>query len=113
MSDELPERSYSAFWPVLIILAAFVISYSIQLFEVISSRSSIVHQLDLDKPDVTVPNAEAVHQRFGKLVEDLVQTAQKDPNAALVVRQAIQAGILRVQRAPSNANSTNAAPASP
>jgi len=108
MSDDPSERSYSAFWPVLILLAAFAISYFYQLFEVISQRSMVDRQYAQLAPDVS--KAQAAQDRLVALMKDVVATSAKDPNAALVVREAKQAGIIR-ERPPTA--STNAAPANP
>jgi hypothetical protein len=110
MSDEYPERSYSAFWPVVILLAAFAIFFCVQLYLVIENRSRAVHQLEVNEPNV--PKAAAFHDRLTALLKDLIATSQKDANAATVVREALQAGILR-QRAADSAVSTNSAPANP
>jgi hypothetical protein len=108
MSDENPERSYSAFWPVLILLAAFAVSYFYQLFEVISQRSMIDKQYAQMEPNIS--KAQAAQDRLVKLMQDLVATSAKDPNAARIVNEAKQAGIIRER--PPTAN-TNAAPANP
>ena len=108
MSEEYPERSYSAFWPVLILLVAFAISYFYQLFEVISQRSAIDRQYAQLAPDIS--KAQAAQDRLVALMKDLVATSAKDPNAARVVQAAKQAGIIRERPA---AASTNAAPANP
>ena len=110
MSDELSDRSYSAFWPVLILVAAFTISNFYQLYELIAHRSAVKHQIDLGMPNV--PKAQAAQDRLVSLLKDLVNTAQKDPNALQIVREATQAGIVR-ERPNAPAPSTNAPAASP
>jgi hypothetical protein len=107
MSDENSERSYSAFWPVLILLAAFAGSYFYQLFEVISQRSMIDKQYAQMEPNIS--KAQAAQDRLVKLMQDLVATSAKDPNAARIVNEAKQAGIIRERPAAS----TNTAPANP
>jgi hypothetical protein len=108
MSDDTEEQSYSAFWPVLILLAAFAISYFYQLFEVISERGMVDKQYEQLAPNIS--KAQAAQDRLVALMKDLVATSAKDPNAARIVAEAKQAGIIRERPAPA---STNAAPASP
>ena len=108
MSDDQNERSYSAFWPVLILLTAFAISYFYQLYEVISQRGMIDRQYEQLAP--SLPKAQAAQDRLVALMKDVVATSARDPNAALIVREAKQAGIIRERPAPA---STNAAPANP
>jgi hypothetical protein len=109
MTDELPERTFSAFVPVLILLLALTISNGIQVYALLAQRSQVTHQLDQAVPNI--PKAQAAHDRLVALLKDLVSTAQAgDTNARTVVMEATQAGIIR-QR-PASA-STNAAPANP
>jgi hypothetical protein len=110
MSDELSDRSYSAFWPVLILVAAFTISNFYQLYELISHKSAVDHQLELGMPNVK--NAQAAQDRLVALLKDLVATSPKDPNALQIVREATQAGIVR-ERANTPATSTNTPAATP
>jgi len=114
MSDEISERSYSAFWPVLILVATFTISNFYQLYELLSHKSAVDQQIEQIKPNI--PKAQAAHDRLIALLKDVLATAQKDPNALLVVREATQAGIVR-QRPPAagatTATGTNAATATP
>jgi len=108
MSEEYtPERTYSAFWPMLIFLVAFIISSFYQLYEVLEHRSAVNKQYDMES--VNLPKAQAAQTQLVSLMNDLLATAAKDANAAQIVREAKQAGIIR-DRAPG---STNAAPANP
>lgn len=106
MNDELPERSYSAFWPLVILLAAFLVSYAVQLYAVITTRSQAATRLEQVLPNI--PKAQAAHDRYIALVKDLVATSQKDQNAATIVTELKRAGILR-----ERPNGTNAPPATP
>jgi hypothetical protein len=109
MSEEYttPERSYSAFWPVLIFLAAFAISCFYQLYEVSAHRSFLQKQYATAQPDIK--KAEDTQARLVALMNDLLTTATKDTNAAQIIHEAKQAGIIR-ERQPAD---TNAAPANP
>lgn len=108
MNDELPERSYSAFWPLTILLVAFVITYAAQLYSVINLRSQTSSRLEQIMPNI--PKAQAAHDRYIALVKDLVATSAKDQNAATVVGELKKAGILRER---PNTNAAPAAPATP
>ncbi len=110
MSDELSEPSYSAFWPVLILVAAFTISNFYQLYERTAHWSAVNHQIATNKP--IVAKAQAAQDRLVALLKDLVATAQKDPNAAQIMREVTQAGIVRERQNPP-ATSTNTPAANP
>jgi hypothetical protein len=109
MSEEYttPERSYSAFWPVLIFLAAFAMLSFYQFYEVQAHRSYLQKQFAAAQPEIK--KAEDTQSRLVSFMNDLLTTASKDTNAAQIVHEAKQAGILRER--PST--DTNAAPANP
>ncbi len=110
MTDELPERSYSAFVPVLILAIAFLVSYSIQLYAVISERSSVNAQIQQAMPNI--PQAQAYREHYINLINDLLKTSQGgNANATQIVNELKRAGILRER--PAGAAGTNAAPANP
>jgi hypothetical protein len=114
MSDELSDRPYSAFWPVLILVATFTISNLYQLYELLAHRSAVQQQIEQAKPNI--PKAQAAHDRLIALLKDVVATSQKDQNALLVVREATQAGIIRQRPSgstPPPATDTNATTATP
>jgi hypothetical protein len=106
MSEEYtPERSYSAFWPILIFLTAFAISCFYQLYEVSAHRHYLQTQFSAAQPDIK--KAEDTQARLVALMNDLLSTATKDANAAQIIHEAKQAGIIRERQA----GDTNAAPA--
>ena len=108
MSEEFTrERTYSAFWPILIFLTAFTISSVYQLYGVLAQRSYFASQYQAVASDL--PKAQAAQSRLVALMNDLLSTSAKDNNAALIIREAKQAGILRDRPA----GDTNAAPANP
>ena len=102
-----PERTYSAFLPIFIFLAAFAILSFYQLYGVMAQRSYFARQDEAAAPDVA--KALAAQNRLVNLMNDLIATSKKDSNAALIIREAKQAGILRDRPAAG----TNAAPANP
>jgi hypothetical protein len=81
---------------------------SYQLYAINSQRLAINKQYEALEPAI-VPsqNAEA---KLRAIVQDLIQMSAKDPNAAQILKESIQAGILHV----NNTAGTNAtAPAAP
>lgn len=107
MSEEYIERPYSAFWPIVIFLTAFVLSCFYQLYEVEAHRSAVNTQIVNAAP--SLKNAQAAQDRLVALMNDLIATSKTDNNAAAIIREAKQAGILRER--PNT--DTNAAPAQP
>jgi hypothetical protein len=104
MNEQLEERRYSVFWPILIFLVAFAISSFYQL-------SQLVHQHEVLQQRYTaeaasLPKAQEAQNRLVSLINDLVSTGAKDPNAALVVQEAKQAGILHEKPPAARSSST-------
>jgi hypothetical protein len=111
MSDEFdltPDNNYSTFWPLLILVSGFLIWFGIQDYGLNSQRSADEKQFQAALP--TINEAQNVSTKYKALVNDLFQTAQKDPAAAQIVKDAIQAGMLRVQQNATNSVATPAAP---
>jgi hypothetical protein len=107
MSEESTERTYSAFWPMVIFLGAFALSCFYQLYEIEAHRSAV--NGEIEAAALTLKNAQAAQDRLGALINDLSSTAKMDPNAAAIIREAEQAGMLRVRSNPD----TTAAPTAP
>jgi hypothetical protein len=107
MSEETTERTYSAFWPMVIFLAAFALSCFYQLYEVEAHRNAVNGEIEAAAP--TLKNAQAAQDRLGALISDLNSTAKTDNNAAAIIREAEQAGMLRVRPNPD----PTAAPTAP
>ncbi len=91
---------------MLIFLAAFALSCIYQLSQVLEQRSLLVSRYSAEA--VNLPRAEEARDRLVGLVNDLIATSAKDPNAALIVQEAKQAGILH-----DKSSSTNSAPSNP
>jgi predicted negative regulator of RcsB-dependent stress response len=104
------ETKYSAFWPLLILLIALLIWTGYQDWAMNKQRSVASQQLEAATP--TINQAQNVEARYKALMEDLIQTSQKDPAAADIVKAAIQAGLIRIQNKDTNAT-TNPAPPPP
>lgn len=106
MSDN--NGTYSSFWPLLILLSGLTIWSAYQLYAINSQRIAINQQYAALAPGVSPSqNAEA---KLRALVEDLIQTSAKDPYAAQILKESVQAGILHVNNKSTGTNST-AAPA--
>lgn len=108
MAEEYSERSYSVFWPVVIFQVAFMLSCFYQIGQVMVERDALQKRLTAEA--VNLPKAQDAQNRLVALINDLASTAAHDQNAALIVEEARQAGIIR-----DNASATaapNSAPAS-
>jgi len=112
MSDEFNqthEESYSSFWPVFILLLALITWFGLQDFQLIRQRAAFQTQLDNAGPTLT--DAGNISNRYVSLMQDLVQTAQKDTVATQIVKDAIAGGLIKVNQG-TNAAGTPAAPTS-
>jgi cytoskeletal protein RodZ len=113
MSDEFehnPENNFSSFWPLLILTVGLLGWLMYQVWSTNQQRRLLDQQFQNEVPTIT--EAQNVSTRYVALMKDLVETSAKDPAAAQIVKDAIQAGLIHVQ---PNANGTNstAAPAAP
>jgi len=111
MSDELdhhPDNNYSPFWPLLILMIGLLIWSGYQVFAANSQRDLYAKQFQASLPTIT--EAQNVSTRYVALMKDLVMTSAKDPAAAQIVKDAIQAHMIQVQ---PNATNSAAAPAAP
>jgi hypothetical protein len=112
MSDEFSESHsephFSSFWPLCIVLTGLLIWSGYQVYATNSQRSLYSKQFNTALPTIT--EAQNVGTRYVQLMKDLVETAQKDPAAAAIVKDAIQAGLIHVNPG-TNANATPVGPA--
>jgi len=112
MSDEFDhsnEPRFSSFIPLAIALGAFIIWFLIQDYELNTQRSLLNRNIASAQP--TVEEAVQVSQRYVALMKDLVKTAQTDPAADTIVKDAIKAGLIRVQPNATNGAANPAPPA--
>jgi len=109
MSDEYESDSttFSPFYPLLVLLVFLLIWTGYQVFAANSQRSVFAQQFQAAVP--TINQAQNIKDRYVALMKDLIETAAKDDKAAAIVKEATQAGLLRVQQPEGGA--TNAAPA--
>jgi hypothetical protein len=111
MSDEFdhsPESNFSAFWPLLILILAFIGFFAFQDYQLNRQRVAYSTQFADPQFQSAMTQADNVSARYVALMKDLVDTAQKDPAAADIVKAAIAANLIHVQP-----NATNSAAATP
>jgi len=110
MSEEYDNDSttFSPFYPLLVLLVFLLIWVGYQVFAANSQRSVFAQQFQAAVP--TINQAQNIKDRYVALMKDLIETAGKDDKAAAIVKEATQAGLLRVQQ-PEGGSATNAAPA--
>jgi hypothetical protein len=80
-----------------------------QVFATNSQRNVYAKQYQAAEP--TIKEAQNVANRYVSLMKDLVETSQKDPAAADIVKAAIQAGLIHVQPKDTNAPAATPPPA--
>jgi hypothetical protein len=105
--DQSPEN-FSPFWPLLILAVGLLLWSGYQVYATNSQR--VVYDKQFQAAIPTITEAQNVSTRYVALMKDLVETSAKDPAAATIVKDAIQAGLIHVQ---PNAGGTNAAAATP
>ena len=111
MSDEFdnnPDNNFSCFWPLLILVIGLFIWSGYQDWAMNKQRSYNAAQFQAALP--TINDAQNVGARYVALMKDLVQTAQKDPAAAQIVKDAIKANMIQVQQNATNGTATPVAP---
>ena len=112
MSDEFDhslEPRFSSFIPLTIALSAFIVWFLFQDYELNEQRSVLNRNIAAAQP--TVAEALQIRDRYVSLMKDLVKTAQTDPAADAIVKDAIKAGLIRVQPNATNGDATPAPPA--
>ncbi len=94
MSEEYEQESnhshetFSSFWPLLILLVGLTIWMAYQVYEANNVRSTYSQQFQSAVP--TINQAQAVQDRYVKLMKDLIETSAKDNAAAQIVKEATQ-----------------------
>ena len=114
MSDEYINESptFSPFYPLLILLIGLVGWSGYQVFAANSQRSVYNQQFQSAIP--TINQAQNIKDRYVALMKDLIETSAKNSNAASIVKEATQAGLLRVtQPAPDAGASAGGASSAP
>ncbi len=114
MSDEFEPTSdtnASPFWPLLILMVGLLGWAMYQDWATNSQR--VVYDNQFKNAVPTITEAQNVSTRYVALMKDLVETSAKDPAAAQIVKDAIQAGLIHVQPNTTNAAGTPSEPAAP
>ena len=113
MSDEfdtIPDSNhFSSFWPMLMVIAGLIIWFAVQDYEL--NRQRVIYDQQIANAMPTVNKAQVYSNRYVALMKDMVETAQKNPSAAQIVKEAMQAGWIQVQPNSTNSAGTPAAPA--
>ncbi len=94
MSEEYVNEtfpSYSPFWPLTILLAGFIIWVGFQDYQLNNQRSAFNQQFQAAIP--TIQAAQNWQGRYNAMMQDLIQVGGKDPYAATIAKEAVQAGI--------------------
>ncbi len=113
MSEEYDNSNvyYSPFWPFVILLAGFSIWLGYQIYALNAQRAALNAQFEQVAP--TVSQAQTAQVRLVSLLKDLAETSTKDQYANAILKEAIDAGIIRVTpNAPAGANSATPAASS-
>ncbi|HUB66780.1 MAG TPA: hypothetical protein VL981_04780 [Candidatus Methylacidiphilales bacterium] len=109
MSDEYDSSNvyYSPFWPLAIVLAAFIFWLGYQIYGLNAQRMAMNSQVQQMEP--TLRQAQIAQQQLVALMSDIADTSKTDRYAKEILQRAINAGLVRVN---PNANATATAPAS-
>jgi len=113
MSDDFDpssENSFSSFWPLLILVCGLLIwagyeNYSTNKMRIAAEQREAQYEQQLQSAIPTINEAQNIGNRYVALMKDLVQTAQKDPAAAAIVKDAIKANMISVQQNATNSPS--------
>ncbi len=114
MSDEFDhshDNNYSSFWPLLILVAGLLIWFGIQDYLLNGQRAAYARQFKDAQFQATLVQADNISGRYVALMKDLVETSQKDPAAADIVKAAMAANLIHVQPNATNGAATPAEPA--
>ena len=113
MSEEYDNQNetvtFSPFIPILIVLIGLIGWTGYQVFMANSQRSTSAATVQQAMP--TIQQAQNIKDQYIGLMKDLIDTAQKDPQAAQIVKEAQAAGLLRVQQPAATNGAAASAPA--
>src|ERR1700722_5298586 len=113
MSDEFdtnPDGRFTSFIPLTIVLSGLIVWFGFQDYGLNNQRRIYNAQIQNAMPSYN--QAVAYASRYKALLKDLIETAQKDPASAAIVKEAMQAGWIAFQPGANGTNST-ASPAEP
>jgi hypothetical protein len=84
--EESIEERFSAFWPLLILMAGLFLWSGYQAYSAFRQSSNLNAELEAAAP--TVKAAQEVQSKLYGLAQDLLQTSAKDTYAAQIVKEA-------------------------
>jgi hypothetical protein len=111
--EPTPGNNYSSFWPLVILVSGLLIWFVLQDLALNSQRAAYNAQFQDQQLQATFNESRNITTRYVSLMKDLLQTAQKDPAAAQIVKDAVAAGLIHVQPNGTNTTANPAAPAAP
>jgi hypothetical protein len=110
--DEFPqteevvyEETYSAFWPLLVLMCGILIWIGFQVYSVNAQRIVLDQQFQLVAQQVVL--AQNAKAKLYSVAQDLIQLSSKDTNAEAIVREAN----IRISGANGASGAETAAPA--
>jgi hypothetical protein len=102
---EQDSATFSPFYPLLVLMIGLILWTGYQVYVANSQRNAFSQQIQQAAPAIN--QAVNIRDRYVALMKDLIETSSKDQYAAGIVKEAQQAGWLKV-----NQNQAPAAPAS-
>ncbi len=108
-NNDSDSATFSPFYPLLILLIGLIGWSGYQVFAANSQRSVYNQQFQSAIP--TINQAQNIKDRYVALMKDLIETSAKNANAAGIVKEATQAGLLKVTQPDAGASAGAAAPA--
>ena len=112
MSDEFDSSSdvrFTSFVPLTIVLCGLIVWFAFQDFGLNHQRVILDQQIQGAMPSYN--QAVAYAGRYKALLKDLIETSQKDPAGAAIVKEAMQAGWIAFT--PGTNSTTNPAEPAP
>jgi hypothetical protein len=106
--DVIPDNRFSSFVPLTIALLGFLVWFGFQDYSLNNQRIAYEQQISSAMP--TYNEAVGIAGKYKGVLKELVETAQKDPAAAQIVKEAVQAGWISFQQG-SNSAANPAEPA--
>jgi hypothetical protein len=109
MSDEYDSSNvyYSPFWPLAIVLAAFIFWLGYQIYGLNQQR--MIMNSQVQQMGQALRQSQVAQQELVALMSDIADTSKTDKYAREILQRAINAGLVRMN---PNANATATAPAS-
>lgn len=85
MNTPIPEKSYSAFLPIVLIALSSLILLGWNLFIVINQHSASLRIIA--QQDLQIAQANQVETKLKQMMTDLVDLAKEDTDAATIVKR--------------------------